>query len=68
MLGNNGELTLGVGGQGSGKDTPGRRTGSIWMFKKRQKFPYAWQRRLFVLLPTELRLRYFKVSGGSPHS
>jgi len=39
---------------------PGRRTGSIWMYKKRQKFPYAWQKRLFVLLPTELRLRYFK--------
>eukprot|EP00959_Pyramimonas_sp_CCMP1952_P414947 8694074-Pyramimonas_sp.AAC.1 len=39
---------------------PGRRTGSIWLLKKRQKFPYAWQKRLFVLLPTELRLRYFK--------
>lgn len=39
---------------------PGRRTGSVWMQKKRQKFPYSWQKRLFVLLPTEMRLRYFK--------
>mmetsp|Transcript_41507 Transcript_41507/g.50307 ORF Transcript_41507/g.50307 Transcript_41507/m.50307 type:complete len:325 (+) Transcript_41507:334-1308(+) len=69
------ELTGGGGGPGdssSGPDDkdkastsksesiPGRRTGSIWMKKKKQKFPYNWQKRLFVILPTELRLRYFK--------
>mmetsp|Transcript_22521 Transcript_22521/g.31337 ORF Transcript_22521/g.31337 Transcript_22521/m.31337 type:complete len:331 (+) Transcript_22521:318-1310(+) len=60
VLGTAGELNLG-GTHGEGREhVPGRRTGSIWMYKKRQRFPYAWQRRLFVLLPTELRLRYFK--------
>mmetsp|Transcript_30489 Transcript_30489/g.51386 ORF Transcript_30489/g.51386 Transcript_30489/m.51386 type:complete len:305 (+) Transcript_30489:159-1073(+) len=66
VLGSKGELNIGSRADrehdptSSHDSIPGRRTGSIWMYKKRQKFPYAWQRRLFVLLPTELRLRYFK--------